>query len=79
MAHSLNLCVVAEGIEHPWQYDFLKQHDCDEAQGYLIGRPVPAEEIQVGQKRRRQCRGSPQGARPAPSPSAAGAAATDLG
>ena len=43
MAHSLNLRVVAEGIEHPWQYDFLKQHDCDEAQGYFIGRPVVAE------------------------------------
>jgi EAL domain-containing protein (putative c-di-GMP-specific phosphodiesterase class I) len=49
MAHSLNLCVVAEGIEHPWQYDFLKQHDCDEAQGFLIGRPVVAEQIQVTQ------------------------------
>jgi len=47
MAHSLNLRVVAEGIEHPWQYDFLKQHDCDEAQGFLIGRPVMAEEIQI--------------------------------
>ena len=49
MAHSLKLRVVAEGIEHPWQYDFLKQHDCDEAQGYFIGRPVVAEEIQVDQ------------------------------
>ena len=49
MAHSLNLRVVAEGIEHPWQYDFLKQHDCDEAQGYFIGRPVVAEQIQVTQ------------------------------
>jgi EAL domain-containing protein (putative c-di-GMP-specific phosphodiesterase class I) len=47
MAHSLNLRVVAEGIEHPWQYDFLKQHDCDEAQGYFIGRPVLAGQIQV--------------------------------
>jgi EAL domain-containing protein (putative c-di-GMP-specific phosphodiesterase class I) len=47
MAHSLNLRVVAEGIEHTWQYDFLKQHDCDEAQGYLIGRPVPADQIHV--------------------------------
>jgi diguanylate cyclase (GGDEF)-like protein len=49
MAHSLNLCVVAEGIEHTWQYDFLKQHDCDEAQGFLIGRPVLADDIQVKQ------------------------------
>jgi len=49
MAHSLNLCVVAEGVEHPWQYEFLKQHDCDEAQGYLIGRPVVAEAIHIEQ------------------------------
>jgi EAL domain-containing protein (putative c-di-GMP-specific phosphodiesterase class I) len=49
MAHSLKLCVVAEGIEHPWQYDFLKQHDCDEAQGYFIGRPVIAEAIRFDQ------------------------------
>lgn len=49
MAHSLNLRVVAEGIEHPWQYDFLKQHDCDEAQGYLIGRPMPADQIRIDQ------------------------------
>ena len=47
MAHSLKLRVVAEGIEHSWQYNFLKQHDCDEAQGYLIGRPVVAEEIRL--------------------------------
>jgi len=50
MAHSLNLRVVAEGIEHAWQYDFLKQHECDEAQGYLIGRPVVAEAIQIAQR-----------------------------
>ena len=45
MAHSLNLRVIAEGIEHRRQYVFLKEHDCDEAQGYLIGRPLPAHEI----------------------------------
>jgi diguanylate cyclase (GGDEF)-like protein len=50
MAHSLNLRVVAEGIEHPWQYNFLKRHDCDEAQGYFIGRPVVAEQIQTDQR-----------------------------
>jgi EAL domain-containing protein (putative c-di-GMP-specific phosphodiesterase class I) len=49
MAHSLNLCVVAEGIEHPWQYDFLKQHGCDEGQGFLLGRPVMADDIDLKQ------------------------------
>ena len=45
MAHSLNLRVIAEGIEHPHQYLFLKEHDCDEAQGYLLGRPAAAAKL----------------------------------
>ena len=45
MAHSLNLRVIAEGIEHPHQYLFLKEHDCDEAQGYLLGRPAEAAKL----------------------------------
>ena len=45
MAHSLNLRVIAEGIEHPRQYVFLKEHGCDEAQGYLLGRPAAAAKL----------------------------------
>ena len=44
MAHSLNLRVIAEGIEHRRQYVFLKEHGCDEAQGYLLGRPAASGE-----------------------------------
>jgi diguanylate cyclase (GGDEF)-like protein/PAS domain S-box-containing protein len=42
MAHSLELKVVAEGVETQAQMDFLKSQNCDEIQGYLISRPVEA-------------------------------------
>ena len=45
MVHSLELKVVAEGVETQAQMDFLKAHGCDEVQGYLISRPVPADEF----------------------------------
>ncbi len=42
LAHSLELKVVAEGVETQAQMDFLKAHHCDEIQGFLISRPVEA-------------------------------------
>jgi diguanylate cyclase (GGDEF)-like protein/PAS domain S-box-containing protein len=44
MAHSLKLTVVAEGIETQEQMIFLRELGCDEMQGYLLSRPVPAAE-----------------------------------
>ena len=45
MAHGLGLRVVAEGVETSTQLDTLREVGCDEAQGYLLSRPVPAEEL----------------------------------
>jgi len=45
MAHGLGLRVVAEGVENPVQLESLRDMACDEAQGYLFGRPIPAEDV----------------------------------
>ncbi|MCX8101067.1 MAG: EAL domain-containing protein [Geminicoccaceae bacterium] len=45
MAHSLNLKVIAEGVERPAQLRMLTEYGCDYVQGFLLGEPAPAEEI----------------------------------
>ena len=42
MAHSLGLNVVAEGVETAAQMQFLRDHGCDEIQGYWLARPLDA-------------------------------------
>lgn len=45
LGHSMGLSVVAEGVENPRTLRMLEDFRCDMAQGYLIGRPVPAAEL----------------------------------
>lgn len=45
LGQALKLTVVAEGIESPGQAELLRAMGCDQAQGYLFSRPVPAEEL----------------------------------
>lgn len=46
MAHSLGFKVIAEGIEEQAQIDFLRAEQCDEIQGFFIGRPMPVAEFE---------------------------------
>lgn len=47
LGHSLGLSVVAEGVETPLQLNRLREIGCDRGQGYLFGRPRPAELIEA--------------------------------
>lgn len=45
MAQQLKLRVVAEGVERPEDWDLLGQLGCEEVQGYMIAKPMPAREV----------------------------------
>lgn len=45
MARSLKYGIVAEGVEYAYQAEFLRAWECDEIQGYLYSRPLPAAEF----------------------------------
>jgi diguanylate cyclase (GGDEF)-like protein len=45
LAHSLQISVVAEGVETEGQLEFLRQQHCDEIQGYYYARPMPWERL----------------------------------
>lgn len=45
MAHSLNMSVIAEGVENNDQQHFLNQYHCEELQGFYFGKPVSADQL----------------------------------
>ncbi|MES9883547.1 MAG: EAL domain-containing protein [Sedimenticola sp.] len=53
MAHSLDLKVIAEGIESEDELKFLKEHGCEYGQGFLFSKPMPADDIE--EQLRLQC------------------------
>jgi PAS domain S-box-containing protein len=44
MSHKLGHCTTAEGVEHETQLQYLKKHNCDRIQGYLISKPLDEED-----------------------------------
>lgn len=47
LGHALGFRITAEGIETQEQYDFLRNAGCDQGQGFLLGRPMPAPALQL--------------------------------
>jgi EAL domain-containing protein (putative c-di-GMP-specific phosphodiesterase class I) len=45
MAHSLGLRILAEGVETQEQLDFLREHGCEEVQGFIVSQPLPPEQF----------------------------------
>jgi EAL domain-containing protein (putative c-di-GMP-specific phosphodiesterase class I) len=51
MAKSLRMTTIAEGIETEEQFECMTRLGCDQMQGYLIGRPAPAEKLSAFRRR----------------------------
>ncbi len=47
LAHTMNLTVIADGIETKEQLDFLTEKDCEIGQGYFFSKPLPAPEAEL--------------------------------
>ncbi len=45
LARSLGMGLIAEGVEEPWQVEFLRARHCTEMQGYLFSKPLAAEAV----------------------------------
>ncbi|HEY5939479.1 MAG TPA: EAL domain-containing protein [Gemmatimonadales bacterium] len=58
MGHALGLRVIAEGVETEAHLSLLQKQGCDEIQGYLVGRPVPADRFEEHLARKRGTTGA---------------------
>ncbi len=56
LGRQLNLRVIAEGVENEEQIEFLRQHDCDEMQGFHFSKPITAQDLAGMLGRFSQCR-----------------------
>jgi len=45
LAHKLGMTACAEGVETQDVLDFLTRAECDRVQGYLVGRPIPGDDL----------------------------------
>lgn len=54
LGHSMGLSVIAEGVETDGQHRWLAAHGCDQVQGYLMGRPLPLQDVLVLLERSRR-------------------------
>ena len=52
MAHGLQMSVVSEGVETNDQFEFLREHGCEQYQGYLYSKPLPAAKMESKLKRK---------------------------
>ena len=46
MGQKLGLHITAEGVENKLQLEFLKEHHCDDIQGFLFSKPMPSEQFE---------------------------------
>ncbi|MDH3647524.1 MAG: EAL domain-containing protein [Gammaproteobacteria bacterium] len=47
LGHNMGLVVVAEGVEDNYAWNLLKSYGCDSVQGYLVSKPLSAEDLEV--------------------------------
>jgi len=63
MAKALHLYVIAEGVETESQASYLRAHNVDFAQGWLLGKAQPAEQFKAYYSQNKQARGAPDATR----------------